>query len=262
MNREFKFTIKSVLETGEFEGIAAVYENVDLGGDRIVRGALTKSIQSNNGRVPLLADHRIPIGVSLLSDSPEGLGVKAILNLDKEVARDTHSDLKFYAANDVPYGMSIGYEAVKSDREGEVRVLRELKLWETSVTLFPMNPRATVQLVKAREDLDGLTTRIEQVAALIAPKNIDIDTVLAFLCELKAGRKISAETRAKLESAMSEIQALLTEAAVESTSPEGAAEKSEPVQVKDHSALSELLIQAKEAFQWNPTTNNSQSKSN
>jgi len=150
MNREFTFQIKSVDERGEFVGLAAVTETLDLGGDRIKRGAMAKSIQENP-RIPLLLDHRIPIGVAFCKDTNEGLEVRGVLNLEKPVSKDAYSDLKFYLEHKTPYGMSIGYDAVKWAREGETRVLTELKIWECSITLFPMNPAAGVRAVKERQ---------------------------------------------------------------------------------------------------------------
>lgn len=162
-HREIPFEIKSVSEKGEFEGIAAVYGNVDLGGDRIEKGAFTKTFQENGGRVPLLADHRIPIGASLVTDSEEGMRVKGILNLEKQVARDIHSDLKFYQEHGITYGMSIGYDTVQSKRDGDVRVLKELKLYETSTTLFPMNPLARVEAVKSLQKEMALPVLIKSL---------------------------------------------------------------------------------------------------
>ncbi|MEP7354714.1 MAG: HK97 family phage prohead protease [Acidobacteriota bacterium] len=155
-NREFQFEVKMVSDEGQFEGLGAVYGNVDQGGDRINTGAFTKTLKETKGRVPLLADHRIPIGAAYVTDSPSGLIVKGVLNLDKEVSRDTLSDLRFYRDNKIPYGMSIGYSTIKSEPVNGVRVLRELKLREMSVTLFPMNEAAQVQRVKHNSgDLAG-----------------------------------------------------------------------------------------------------------
>lgn len=74
--------------------------------------------------------------------------------------------------------------------------------------------------------------------------------------ETKAGRKISAATRSVIESAISSLNALLTEEAGAddaTTSEKEAAKqetKSEPVG-DDHSAITPLIAELKGAFQWN-----------
>lgn len=149
MNREFKFELQKVEESGEFFGVAAVYGNVDLGGDILERGSLTKTIADNGGSFPLLADHRVPIGIAHVSDSEVGLMTRGLLNLEKQAARDIHSDLKFYHSHNKPYGMSIGYDPVKKKKDGDFRILKEVRLVEISTTLFPMNPLARISDVKS-----------------------------------------------------------------------------------------------------------------
>ena len=49
-------------------------------------------------------------------------------------------------------GVSIGYDSIKSDIKDGVRYLRELKLFEVSLVVTPMNELAMVTAVKS-EDL-------------------------------------------------------------------------------------------------------------
>jgi len=46
-------------------------------------------------------------------------------------------------------GMSIGFETLQSSMDGDVRQLKELRLWEISVVTFPMNESAQIQSVKS-----------------------------------------------------------------------------------------------------------------
>lgn len=46
-------------------------------------------------------------------------------------------------------GMSIGYETLQCTMDGDVRQLKELRLWEISVVTFPMNESATISSVKS-----------------------------------------------------------------------------------------------------------------
>jgi hypothetical protein len=49
-------------------------------------------------------------------------------------------------------GLSIGYDTVRSVMKGKVRQLTELKLFEISLTPFPMNELALVTSVKDASD--------------------------------------------------------------------------------------------------------------
>lgn len=160
-----EFDVKTITEAGHFEGLSSVYGNIDLGNDIVEPGAFTKTIQEHGSKVPLLTDHRESIGLSNLEDRPEGLYTFNQLNLAKSVARDAYADLKFYFENGIKMGMSIGYKVVQwvPDKVNEaIRHLTEVKLWENSITLFPMNQLARVQAVKsAEDDLSALITEIK-----------------------------------------------------------------------------------------------------
>jgi HK97 family phage prohead protease len=207
----FPLELKELSENGEFIGIASPYGIKDLGDDIVERGAFTKSIAERGNKVRLLDSHQTRIGIAEVSESQTGLMAKGRINLDKQIGRDAYSDLKFYQSAGQPMGLSIGFQTVKSDiGDKGVRLLKELKLFEISVTEIPMNESALVTAVKdARFEFADIAE--EMKAARI---------------EKKAGRKISAESRRKLEAAMKEIMALLEdEAADNGTSDEGAAEK-------------------------------------
>lgn len=149
---DFPFEIKSLDESGQLEGYAAVFGNEDKGGDVIEPGAFTKTIQENAEKgVPILYQHDIyePIGVSTkLEEDRYGLKVSGQLNMDVQRARETRSLLNQGAMK----GLSIGYKTVKQARVGSVRRLKELGLKEFSPVTFPMNELA-VASVKADGDV-------------------------------------------------------------------------------------------------------------
>ena len=159
MKREFQFELKSISSEGTFVGLGAVYNNVDLGNDMILPGAFTKTLAEKGGQVPLLMGHdsKLPIGLARLTDSPQGLLVKGELILEADGSRSAYALLK----RGVIKGLSIGYDTVKSTMDGGVRKLSELKLWEISLTPFPMNPDALITSVKGED-------QIRQFRALLA----------------------------------------------------------------------------------------------
>jgi HK97 family phage prohead protease len=150
MKQEFRFELKSVGDAGTFIGLASTYGNVDLGGDMVMAGAFTKTLAEKRGQVPLLLGHNTnaPIGLATITDSLQGLIVKGELVLEADGAASAYALLK----KGVIKGLSTGYDTVKSVMDNGVRKLSELKLWEISLTAFPMNQSAQILSVKSEGD--------------------------------------------------------------------------------------------------------------
>jgi HK97 family phage prohead protease len=159
MKQEFRFECKSISPDGTFVGLAATYNNIDLGNDMILPGAFSKTLAERGGQVPLLMGHdsRAPIGLAKLTDSSQGLMVQGELVIEADGARSAYALLK----KGVIKGLSIGYDTVKSHWDGGIRKLSELKLFEISLTAFPMNPEAIITSVKGGDP-------IQQFRALLA----------------------------------------------------------------------------------------------
>jgi uncharacterized protein len=147
----FSLKIKSVDEAGRFTGIGAVYNNVDLGGDKILPGAFTRTLAAGK-QFPLLWQHNPsdPIGSVKVTDTSQGLMVEGQLLLSDATAMKAYQFLK----SGIIRGLSIGFETIKSAFVDGVRELQELKLWELSVVTFPMNESAMVTGIKAMSDDD------------------------------------------------------------------------------------------------------------
>lgn len=163
MSREFKsfpFKIQSVDQQGEFEGYASAFGNVDLGNDVVVAGAFAKTLlESQGGKIPIL-DHHDPakqIGWNLgAREDGRGLFVRGKLDLNVQLARERHSLMRMASAVGGRTGLSIGYQTVKSEPDKtrpKVRRLKEVKLFEYSLVVFPMNPEAAVTRVKMQKEM-------------------------------------------------------------------------------------------------------------
>jgi len=155
--KDFRFEVKSVKDTGEFTGYASVFGNVDRGGDIVERGAFTKTLTEQDS-LPLLWSHfsDTPIGVIGGKEDDYGLFVQGTMDMNVQAAREKHSLMKLGAIK----GMSIGYETLKEQWEKSVRRLKEVRLWEISLCVFPMNTLASVTGVKSVDEVapfvDGL----------------------------------------------------------------------------------------------------------
>ncbi|WP_158750235.1 HK97 family phage prohead protease [Acidobacterium sp. S8] len=156
LKRDFKFKVKALDggddPDGSFEGLLAVYNNQDLGGDIIVPGAFARTIANQGSQVPLLWQHKTdePIGTLTLNDGPNALSVQGQLLLALPTAVAAYQLLK----SGIIRGLSIGYDIVQDSVEGSVRYLKELRLWEGSIVTFPMNQAAVIQAIKSNVDDD------------------------------------------------------------------------------------------------------------
>jgi len=140
------FEVKAVGDDGHIEGLGAVFGNIDLGFDRIEKGAFRESIKRINS-IPMLWQHLDdePIGLwESMSESREGLKVSGQINLDTQRGREARSLTKQGAVQ----GLSIGYIPKDFEFEDEVRVLKRVDLMEVSLATFPMNPEARIAGVK------------------------------------------------------------------------------------------------------------------
>jgi HK97 family phage prohead protease len=153
-HKDLAFELKRVDETGTFTGLLSAYGVVDLGNDCVQPGAFRKTLLESNGTIPMLFNHDASkqLGVLKLSDTNSGLHARGLFNLGSALARDVHSNLIFNLEHGVKTGLSIGYRSIKDSVKNGVRYLQELRLFEGSITLFPMLPQA--QITSAKTEID------------------------------------------------------------------------------------------------------------
>lgn len=139
---------------GQIEGYASVIGNTDRGGDVVLAGAFSKSIQRHKAtsEMPVMLwahAQEQPIGKwTDIGEDDRGLFVKGQINLSTIKGKDAFESVK---AGDVG-GLSIGYSVPEGGREyvGKgVFHLKEVDLYEVSVVAVPMNPLARITGVKS-----------------------------------------------------------------------------------------------------------------
>lgn len=148
-----RMEIKEISAEGTFEGLLSPYTNVDQGGDVVLPGAYTKTLQEQGLTRPMLWQHKtdVPIGDLTLDDRPDGLWCKGQLLMELPEAQKAYLLIKARIVK----GLSIGFEAVKESVQGGVRQLKEIKLYEGSIVTFPMNEAALITSVKAAREAKG-----------------------------------------------------------------------------------------------------------
>jgi HK97 family phage prohead protease len=134
---------------GELDGYVSVFGNVDQGGDVVLPGAFRNTLRywSKQAQpLPLIADHELSTGgvIGSVHDAREdgtGLRVRARFSSDAKAQSVRTKMIEGHVR-----GMSFTYEAVKHHlgtlAGKSVRYLQELKLFEATVTPFPMNTLA------------------------------------------------------------------------------------------------------------------------
>lgn len=134
---------------GELEGYVSVFGNVDQGGDVVLPGAFRNTLRywSKQAQpLPLIADHELSTEgvIGSVHDAREdgtGLRVRARFSSDAKAQSVRTKMIEGHVR-----GMSFTYEAVKHHlgtvAGKSVRYLQELKLFEATVTPFPMNTLA------------------------------------------------------------------------------------------------------------------------
>src|SRR5258708_1305565 len=134
---------------GELEGYVSVFGNVDQRGDVVLPGAFANTLRywSKQAQpMPLIADHDLSsegvIGsVHNAREDTTGLRVKARFSADRKAQSIRTKMIEGHLR-----GMSFTYEAVKHHlgtvAGKSVRYLQEVKIFEATVTPFPMNTLA------------------------------------------------------------------------------------------------------------------------
>ncbi|MBD2800755.1 HK97 family phage prohead protease [Xenorhabdus sp. M] len=146
--------IKSVSDSGEFEGYGSVFGVKDSYDDIVLPGAFANTLKQwgAKGSLPaLLWQHRMdePIGIyTEMNEDDTGLYLKGRLLIDDDpLAKRAHAHMKAGSLS----GLSIGYvlKDWEYDRDKGAFLLKDLDLWEVSLVTFPANDEARVSDVKS-----------------------------------------------------------------------------------------------------------------
>jgi HK97 family phage prohead protease len=152
--------------SGEFEALISVFGNVDLGGDRVVKGAFAKSLsrwEESGAPIPVYWNHQwddpfANIGAIEPRDAKEtddGLLVKGTLDVSRNpLAAQVHHLLSERRVKE----FSFGYQVIDSEKadDGAMNLL-EVDIFEGGPTLKGMNPETQLLAVKAYDATVGET---------------------------------------------------------------------------------------------------------
>lgn len=170
--KTFEFKLEEVDEEsqeGVIQGYASTFGNVDLGLDKVVKGAFKKTLKENKGRFPILADHNPTEHIGwneTASEDDIGLKVRGSLLLTVQKAREKYALAKKAMELKTPMGLSIGYMTIQAEPDKDnfnIRILKELKLFEYSLVTFPMNTQAMVTAAKSFNAVDKVQLLLQHL---------------------------------------------------------------------------------------------------
>lgn len=144
---------------GIFRGYGSTFGNIDLGGDIVMPGAFKVSLEQHkeNETWPQMFWMHNPKDIpgmwtDMLEDEV-GLDVTG-KNLPTSIGKDVEILMKAGAVKTLSIGFSLDSRDAYEYKDGQ-RLLHEINLWEVSPVSLPMNPKAKINLVKARLHRSG-----------------------------------------------------------------------------------------------------------
>ncbi|PHM66714.1 primosome assembly protein PriA [Xenorhabdus sp. KJ12.1] len=201
--------IKSVSESGEFEGYGSVFGVKDSYDDIVLPGAFTNTLKhwGDKGSLPaLLWQHRMDEPIGIYTDMKEdetGLYLKGRLLIeDDPLAKRAHAHMKAGSLS----GLSIGYvlKDWEYDRSKEAFLLKDLDLWEVSLVTFPANDEARVSDVKSALARGDIPTP-KSIERVLRDVGLSRSQAKAFMAE---GYGALASRDAEAVSALNALQSL------------------------------------------------------
>jgi len=187
------FEVKTIDDAARtFTGLAAAFSQ-DFGGDVILPGAFRRTIadwkRSKTRRIIYLIDSHdygtVRSVVGKMVDADET--ADGLLTVQEVIDSPDGEEIWRRVKGGFINGMSIGYAAIETRnptdeqrQQGIFRFLKEVRLDENSLVIWPMNPDARVDQIKSllatavdrpltEDELAELKALQEQIAALLTP---------------------------------------------------------------------------------------------
>ncbi len=147
-------------EAGTFTALASVFGNVDKGGDRMLPGSFSKTLdkwRESGKAIPVILSHQWDdltawVGKAdprAIFEDDRGLTVQGQLFMDEDSGRKVHKLMR----EGLLTGWSFGYSVPKGGQKHKngANEISEVELFEVGPTLIGMNELAQLQDVKSAE---------------------------------------------------------------------------------------------------------------
>jgi hypothetical protein len=139
---------KEEKDQGIIEAYVSIFDNVDLVGDIIRRGAFVESLRKKLPKGVWKHNWEEPIAKTLKGEEDDkGLFIRAQFNLETQRGRESFSDIKFGIIDEFSIGFKIlDYEWDENDN----RIIKKVRLYEWSPVLAGANP--DTQLINVKDN--------------------------------------------------------------------------------------------------------------
>lgn len=204
--KEFKADWAVNIDKYEYEGYAAIKNNIDSSKERITDGAFTKTLNERFPKNLIKAFwwHREPMGVPLRMEE-DSTGLFTVTKVSKT---PTNAERLILMQDKAVDKMSIGYEVIKDMKlENGIRDLKELKLFEYSPVPIACNEETFITSVKSMQDIFGMLT-YGDVNSKLKKIQSEIDSS-GIIEEVKEGKILSKANFTKIIAARDALQAII-----------------------------------------------------
>jgi HK97 family phage prohead protease len=154
-------------------GYLSAFGNKDHVGDIVVKGAFAKSLRERKNQIFFLNQHNWdqPHGkFNVLEEDAKGLYFESMPLTDTSYSSDL---LKLYDAG-IINEHSIGYSTVKSEPEGDIRLLKELKLYEGSNVTLGANPETP--FLGLKQGFEKSADQVKRILKMLRNGDVTDDT--------------------------------------------------------------------------------------
>lgn len=202
--------------------------DVDLAQDRLIPGAFLNSI-AKRFTAPLQAKGKSNIRFLFQHDAKEVIGTVKKIHEDTQglyvecyISRTKRGDELLTLLKDGAIDkMSIGYIPIDFEEEGDIRVLKEVDIFEVSIVVFPMNEQTDIFEVRSLDISKLSKPKVLSTKQVLKPEATLLDFELKEFGyraaqihqEVKAGKVLSKTHKQKLLAALNQINEVLCAAA-------------------------------------------------
>lgn len=195
--KSFAFDLKQFDEDDKFfrfEGFASTFGNTDLVDDIVERGAFSESLK-RQAQVPILWQHNMgePIGRSvILEERDQGLFVSAVLpKKDTLVNGRVIPQMEIGSIKEMSIGFFIKRFEIDEDRE--IRILKEIDLFEISLVTKAANPMALINDFKSLKSLKDVEKVLKEFGFSNTKSRALISKIKEFSSQREAGDPIQCD---------------------------------------------------------------------
>jgi HK97 family phage prohead protease len=192
----FEFRANGDTDTPGFDGYAATHMTADSYYTAFAPGAFKKTIKERMDKIPVLWNHNpnAPIGKHIeLKEDKTGLFVNVGIADDGAEGSTFLKRVRF----GVPFGMSFGFQTIKDRsaedddqidisqlpgaKQSDIRVITEVKYWESSPVTFPANRTAVISNIRHQREFEALSFLLDSIRAgtLTDEQHADIEQIVA-----------------------------------------------------------------------------------